>query len=63
MTEPKLLPMADHARGKRSPITCALKCDNQCLGETCNTTSNGYFRDIAASAVSRRVKPRRTSFP
>ena len=55
MTEPKLLPMADHARGKRSPITCALKCDNQCLGETCNTTSNGYFRDIAASAVSRRA--------
>lgn len=54
MDSSRLLQMADHVRGKRSPITCALKCDNQCLGETCNTSSNGYFRDIAATAVSRR---------
>src|SRR5699024_7052125 len=40
------LPMANHVRGKRSPVTCALKCDNACLKATCNTSSNGYFRDI-----------------
>ncbi|GAA1395196.1 PhoX family phosphatase [Luteococcus peritonei] len=50
----RFLPMIDHVRGKRSAVTCALKCDSQCMGETCNTTGNDYFRDIAASAVSRR---------
>jgi secreted PhoX family phosphatase len=49
-----LLPMLDHVRGKRSAVTCALKCDNACLGEVCNTSDNGYFRDIAAGAISRR---------
>lgn len=47
--------MKDHVAGKRSAVTCALKCGNQCLGETCNTTSNGYFRDIVSSALSRRA--------
>lgn len=55
MDSKRLLPMADHVRGKRLAVTCQLKCDNQCLGEVCNTTSNGYFRDIASSAVSRRA--------
>lgn len=50
----ELLPMAGHTRGKRSPITCALKCDNACSGEVCNTSRNDYFRDIASSAMSRR---------
>lgn len=54
MDSRRLLPMIDHVRGKRSAVTCALKCDNQCLGETCNTTDNDYFRDIASAAVSRR---------
>ncbi|WP_344306249.1 PhoX family phosphatase, partial [Brevibacterium samyangense] len=49
-----LLPMADHVRGKRSPVTCALKCGNACLGEVCNTSQNAYFRDIASAALSRR---------
>ncbi|WP_318152438.1 alkaline phosphatase PhoX [Brachybacterium huguangmaarense] len=47
--------MTDHVAGKRSAVTCALKCDNQCFGPTCNTSSNGYFRDIAAAALSRRA--------
>ncbi|WP_235781006.1 PhoX family protein [Sinomonas notoginsengisoli] len=46
--------MLDHVRGKRSAVTCALKCDNACLGEVCNTSANSYFRDIAAGAISRR---------
>lgn len=48
------LPMLDHVRGKRSAVTCALKCDNACLGEVCNTSANSYFRDVAAGAISRR---------
>ncbi|MEL4359288.1 MULTISPECIES: PhoX family protein [unclassified Luteococcus] len=55
MDSKRLLPMIGHVRGKRSAVTCQLKCDNQCLGEVCNTTSNDYFRDIASSAVSRRA--------
>lgn len=50
----KLLPMLGHTRGKRSPVTCALKCANACTGEVCNQSANGYFRDIAAVALSRR---------
>ena len=49
------LPMADHVRGKRSAVTCALKCDNACLKATCNTSSNGYFRDIVGAKLSRRA--------
>ncbi|WP_058235931.1 PhoX family protein [Devriesea agamarum] len=47
--------MLGHTRGKRSPITCALKCDNACDKPACNTSSNEYFRDIAEAALSRRV--------
>ncbi|MGG5170829.1 PhoX family protein [Pseudarthrobacter sp. J1738] len=50
----QLLPMAGHTLGKRSPVTCALKCDNACFGEVCNTSSNGYFRDVVSAAFTRR---------
>ncbi|MDP9937396.1 secreted PhoX family phosphatase [Paenarthrobacter nicotinovorans] len=50
-----LLPMLGHTKGKRSAVTCALKCDNACAGEVCNTSTNGYFRDIASTAMSRRA--------
>ncbi|GGR58078.1 secreted PhoX family phosphatase [Nocardioides luteus] len=50
----KLLPMAGHTRGKRSAVTCALKCDSACAKPVPNTSENGYFRDIASSALSRR---------
>ena len=49
-----LLPMLGHTKGKRSPVTCALKCDNACSGEVCNTSTNSYFRDIASATMSRR---------
>ncbi|WP_010533315.1 alkaline phosphatase PhoX [Brachybacterium squillarum] len=47
--------MKDHVAGKRSPVTCALKCGNQCLSPTCNTSSNGYFRDVVSAALRRRT--------
>ncbi|MUK03162.1 DUF839 domain-containing protein [Vibrio cholerae] len=53
-TARRLLPMAGHTKGKRSAVTCALKCDNACSEAVCNTSSNTYFRDIASSEFSRR---------
>ena len=53
-TKRAFLPMLGHARGKRSPLTCQLKCGNACAGAECNTSPNGYFRDIASAALSRR---------
>lgn len=50
-----LLPMLGHTKGKRSAVTCALKCDNACAGDVCNTSSNSYFRDIASATMSRRA--------
>lgn len=49
-----LLPMAGHTRGKRSAVTCALKCDSACAKPAPNTSDNEYFRDIAGSVFSRR---------
>ncbi|MFI7580616.1 alkaline phosphatase PhoX [Kocuria kalidii] len=49
-----LLPMLGHTRGRRSPVTCELKCGSACAGPECNTSGNGYFRDIASAALSRR---------
>ncbi|MFQ6172346.1 PhoX family protein [Oryzobacter sp. R7] len=43
-----------HARGKRSPTTCLLKCGNQCAHDAPNTTANEYFPDVATRALSRR---------
>ncbi|MCD1287126.1 MULTISPECIES: PhoX family phosphatase [unclassified Brevibacterium] len=51
----ELLPMAGHVKGKRSPVTCALKCGNACIKATCNTSANGYFRDIVGAQLSRRA--------
>ena len=55
MTQPRLLPMLGHTFGKRSAVTCALKCDNACAGEVCNTSKNSYFRDVVSAEVSRRA--------
>lgn len=46
--------MLGHTKGKRSAVTCALKCDNACANDVCNTSSNAYFRDIASATLSRR---------
>ncbi|MFC7432574.1 MULTISPECIES: PhoX family protein [unclassified Agrococcus] len=50
-----LLPMAAHVRGKRSAVTCQLKCANACLGDVCNTSRNAYLRDIVDAELSRRA--------
>lgn len=50
----KLLPMLGHTRGKRSAVTCQLKCDNACSKAVCNTSTNNYFRDIVSTEFSRR---------
>ncbi|WP_207457629.1 PhoX family protein [Herbiconiux sp. SYSU D00978] len=47
--------MAAHVRGKRSAVTCQLKCGNACAGAECNTSGNPHFRDIASAAISRRA--------
>ncbi|KAA9395276.1 PhoX family phosphatase [Kocuria coralli] len=49
------LPMLGHTNGKRSPLTCALKCGSQCTKPVCNTSANGTFREVASSALSRRA--------
>ncbi|MHA7261833.1 PhoX family protein [Arthrobacter sp. TMN-37] len=53
-TTRRLLPMLGHTKGKRSAVTCALKCDNACASAVCNTSSNGYFRDVVSAEFSRR---------
>jgi uncharacterized protein len=50
----RLLPMLGHVSGKRSPVTCALKCGNACAQGVCNTSSNNYFRDVVSAEFSRR---------
>lgn len=53
-TKKRFLPMLGHTKGKRSPVTCALKCDNACSAAVCNTSDNNYFRDIVSNEFSRR---------
>lgn len=48
------LPMVGHVRGKRSAVTCHLKCGDACAKGVCNTSSNSYFRDIVDAQISRR---------
>ena len=50
----RFLPMLDHVKGKRSAVTCALKCDNACAKAVCNTSDNSYMRDIVSAEYSRR---------
>ena len=49
-----LLRLVPHARGKRSPVTCELKCGNACAHKAPNGTDNDYFPDVASRALSRR---------
>ncbi|GGL32755.1 PhoX family protein [Phycicoccus endophyticus] len=48
------LPLLSHARGKRSAVTCELKCGNACADDAPNTSENEYFRDLASRAFTRR---------
>src|SRR5690242_14055382 len=50
-----LLSVAPHARGKRSPVTCRLKCADACSHPVPNEGANAPFRDVVAGAMSRRA--------
>jgi secreted PhoX family phosphatase len=50
-----LLPMHGLNRGRRSPVTCHLKCADACSYPAPNTTENPYFADIAGAALTRRA--------
>lgn len=49
-----LLPMEGYTLGKRSAVTCHLKCADACFHPVPNTSDNEYFRDIVGAAISRR---------
>nr|WP_240757643.1 PhoX family phosphatase [Nakamurella flava] len=51
----RLLPMLGHTRGKRSPVTCHLKCADACTQPVPNETDNIYFRDVVSAALTRRT--------
>ena len=50
-----LLPMHALTRGKRSAVTCHLKCADACSQPVPNTSDNAYFADVASAALSRRA--------
>lgn len=50
-----LLPMEGHTSGKRSAVTCHLKCADACFQPVANPTENHYFRDIVGAAMNRRT--------
>lgn len=50
-----LLTVQTHARGKRSPVTCRLKCNDACLHPAPNESANEYFKDVVSSVLSRRA--------
>ncbi|MEV0892679.1 PhoX family phosphatase [Promicromonospora sp. NPDC050262] len=50
-----LLTVHTHARGKRSPVTCRLKCNDACLHPAPNESANEYFKDVVSSVLSRRA--------
>ncbi|GAA4687764.1 hypothetical protein APR04_004931 [Promicromonospora umidemergens] len=51
----QLLQMAPYARGKRSPVTCRLKCADACSHPAPNESANEYFKDVVSAALSRRA--------
>ena len=49
-----LLPMVGQTHGNRSAVTCHLRCGDACSAPVPNTTETSYFRDVAATVLSRR---------
>ena len=50
----ELLPMVGQTHGNRSAVTCHLRCGDACSAPVPNTTETSYFRDVAATVLSRR---------
>ena len=51
----RTLPMSGLTHGNRSAVTCHLRCGDACSVPAPNTTETSYFRDVAATALSRRA--------
>jgi secreted PhoX family phosphatase len=51
----RLLPMAGHTKGGRSPVTCHLRCGDACAQPVPNRTEGPTFRDVVEDALSRRA--------
>ena len=47
-------PWPGRTHGNRSAVTCHLRCGDACFVAAPNTTETSYFRDVAATALSRR---------
>lgn len=47
--------MTGLTHGKRSPVTCHLRCGDACAQPVPNTTDTTYFRDVASAALTRRA--------
>ena len=54
LTDQSVLPMAGLTHGRRSPVTCHLRCGDACSSAAPNSTETSYFRDVATRALSRR---------
>ncbi len=50
-----LLPMSGLTHGRRSAVTCHLRCGDACSKPVPNTSDNEHFRDVASAALSRRA--------
>ncbi len=50
-----LLPMSGLTHGRRSAVTCHLRCGDACAQPVPNTSGNDHFRDVASAALSRRA--------
>ncbi len=51
----KLLPFLEApVHGNRSSLTCRMKCGDACFHDVPNESTNEYFADVVATAVSRR---------
>jgi secreted PhoX family phosphatase len=49
------LPMLGRTHGRRSAVTCQLKCADACAHPVPNPTDSPSFRDVASTALSRRA--------
>ncbi|WP_395246047.1 PhoX family protein [Agromyces sp. MMS24-K17] len=47
--------MQGHTTGKRSAVTCHLKCADACFHPVPNQSDNAYFRDVVSASMSRRT--------
>jgi hypothetical protein len=47
--------MSGLTHGRRSAVTCHLRCGDACAQPVPNTSDNEHFRDVASAALSRRA--------